>query len=75
MARKAEQLKIEDQTIDLDHYDYYSANVVCEFLPKLFREAWHNTVYGTMAQYERLLDKDPLLFNNTEGFVDLQLKE
>ncbi len=75
MARKAEKLKIEDQTIDLNQYDHYSAKVLCEFLPKLFREAWHNTVCGTMAQYERLLDKDPLLFDNTESFVDLQLKE
>jgi hypothetical protein len=75
MAVKADKLKIEDQTILLDQYDHYSTKLLCDFLPKLFDQAWHNTVYGTTEQYERLLDKDPLLFKDTEGFVDLQLKE
>ena len=75
MARKAEQLKIEDQTIYLDNYDSFSAKILCESLRKFFDCAWRTTVYGTMAQYEHLLDYDPLLFDKTEGFVDLQLKE
>ena len=75
MAKKADRLKIEDQLIYLDHYDDYSAKILCESLRKFFDNAWHNTVYGTEAQYERLLDYDPLLFDKTEGHVDLQLKE
>ena len=75
MAKKAGQFKIEDQLIFLDHYDNYSAKILCESLRKFFKKAWHNTIYGTIEQYERLLDYDPLLFDKTEGLVDLQLKE
>lgn len=75
MARKADTFKIEDQTIFLDQFNYFSAKCTCETLRKFFDCAWRSTIYGTIAQYERLLDYNPLLFDNTDGFVNLELKE
>lgn len=74
MERKTGILKV-NQHIFLSQYEDFSAKVLCESLRKFFNNARHTKVYGTIEQYERLFDYDPLIFDRTEGLVDLLLNE